>query len=881
MASKGKKLRVSKVKRGNQKRTKLSKQGKLKTRRHKAKPSKHTAAKPVKQPEKDGEVEKEEESDHGEDMLKMVDKEDLGFLKNAITNRSYSIFNRLHYKENLDENGVRKKRGRTKTHEDDDKDDLEKEYEEMIEEPGFKKTKLLLPIKTKDGVVRRQAKEDTIEDDHEESVLTDTKEQEESDSDMELVLADEQVGNLDITKPVSMADLFVCREEVLQRCKFRIGVLSSGLLENPQQKLANTLVVLSSTAEDGEIEVRISVGNLKTLLNMLGEKNPEVWITVRKLAAVSLLEVFKDILPSYHIKEIAQPGVKFKKTTLELQGFERELLRHYKSYLQKMERIASIFQKKKRPNNDLPQQIEKLGELAINCLCDLLVAHPYFNFSKNLVQMLVPFLNCRLPSVRQTCAKCFKTVFREDKRGQITLDIVRRINHLVKSRSHSVHCEVLSVFLVLRIKDVNLDKEKEDEIKQKKFLTRKQKLLQLSKRERKRSKKLDELEKELLETKAEENKKSKGQSLTEITKFVFTIYFRVLKSAPSSKLLSITLEGLAKFAHCINLDFYHDLVEVLNRLVEEESLGYRAQLHCVQTVFTILSGQGDVLNIDPSRFYRHLYKNLLHIRAGRNHGDLLIVLQTLDTVLIRRRRKISQQRVLAFTKRLATMSTQLLHNGALGCLALIKTVMQLNTSVDILLDPDSTIGQGIYFPELDEPEYCNANSTALWELLHLRRHYHPTVRKFSENILKGVPSTGEGSLPPHLSKLSADQLFTEFDPSEVVFHPAIPVPKNVPPKARSHKRIKFCNEEIGDYVKQVLAVKHETDLDFRLYSMCGALQKPLTVLRLPSARTVFNVRCLAETSYCTMPAFCLPSAYAVPALRPMCSGLYGAQVITD
>nr|CAD7409092.1 unnamed protein product [Timema poppensis] len=789
MAAKGKKLRVSKVKRGNQKRTKLSKQGKLKTRRHKkAKPSKHTAAKPVKQHEKDGEVEEAEESDHGEDMLKMVDKEDLGFLKSAIANRSYSIFNRLHYRENvegkhlekmylhlcgdrvrnnlgkptservvpnqgsntdlsvinssssydsdaldqgnLDENGVRKKRGRTKTHEDDDKDDLEKEYEEMIEEPGFKKTKLLLPIKTKDGVVRRQAKEDTKEDDYEESALTDTKEQEESDdSDMELVLADEQVGNLDITKPVSMADLFVCREEV---------------------------------------------GNLKTLLNMLGEKNPEVWITVRKLAAVSLLEVFKDILPSYHIKEIAQPGVKFKKTTLELQGFERELLRHYKSYLQKMERLASIFQKKKGHNNDLPQQIEKLGELAINCLCDLLVAHPYFNFSKNLVQMLVPFLNCRLPSIRQTCAKCFKTVFRGDKRGQITLDIVRRINHLVKSRSHSVHCEVLSIFLVLRIKDVNLDKEKEDEIKQKKFLTRKQKLLQLSKRERKRSKKLDELEKELLETKAEENKKSKGQSLTEITKFVFTIYFRVLKSAPSSKLLSITLEGLAKFAHCINLDFYHDLVEVLNRLVEEESLGYRAQLHCVQTVFTILSGQGDVLNIDPSRFYRHLYKNLLHIRAGRNHGDLLIVLQTLDTVLIRRRRKISQQRVLAFTKRLATMSTQLLHNGALGCLALIKTVMQLNTSVDILLDPDSTIGQGIYFPELDEPEYCNANSTAL----------------------------------------SADQLFTEFDPSEVVFHPAIPVPKNVPPKARSHKRIKFCNEEIGDYVKQVLAVKHETDLDF-------------------------------------------------------------------
>ncbi|KAJ8873635.1 hypothetical protein PR048_024457 [Dryococelus australis] len=45
---------------------------------------------------------------------------------------------------------------------------------------------------------------------------------------------------------------------------------------------------------------------------------------------------------------------------------------------------------------------------------------------------------------------------------------------------------------------------------------------------------------------------------------------------------------------------------------------------------------------------------------------------------------------------------------------------QFNKSVDILLDPDSSVGQGIYLPEMDEPEYCNANSTALWELLLLK-----------------------------------------------------------------------------------------------------------------------------------------------------------------
>lgn len=61
-----------------------------------------------------------------------------------------------------------------------------------------------------------------------------------------------------------------------------------------------------------------------------------------------------------------------------------------------------------------------------------------------------------------------------------------------------------------------------------------------------RKKRFQELEKELLETKAEENVKTKEQNLTEITKLVFMMYFKVLKLDPSSKILNAALEGLAK-----------------------------------------------------------------------------------------------------------------------------------------------------------------------------------------------------------------------------------------------------------------------------------------------------------------------------------------------
>lgn len=127
-----------------------------------------------------------------------------------------------------------------------------------------------------------------------------------------------------------------------------------------------------------------------------------------------------------------------------------------------------------------------------------------------------------------------------------SLQIVRSINKFVKSKSNNLHPECISIFLQLKLRDINLDEEKDAETKKKEFLKKKHKILRMTKREKKRNKKIQELEKELLETKAQENVKARQEHLTEITKLVFTIYFRILKQNPNSKLLNAALEGLAK-----------------------------------------------------------------------------------------------------------------------------------------------------------------------------------------------------------------------------------------------------------------------------------------------------------------------------------------------
>ena len=51
------------------------------------------------------------------------------------------------------------------------------------------------------------------------------------------------------------------------------------------------------------------------------------------------------------------------------------------------------------------------------------------------------------------------------------------------------------------------------------------------------------------------------------------------------------MEGLAKFAHIINIEFFSDLIEVFKQLIGGGVLSYRDTLLAVSTVFQILSGQ--------------------------------------------------------------------------------------------------------------------------------------------------------------------------------------------------------------------------------------------------------------------------------------------------
>ncbi|KAK2496919.1 hypothetical protein MC885_005735 [Smutsia gigantea] len=518
----------------------------------------------------------------------------------------------------------------------------------------------------------------------------------------------------DPIQELTLEEHLIERKRKLQEKKMRIAALASAILSDPES----------------------NVKKLKELRSMLMEQDPDVAVTVRKLVIISLMELFKDITPSYKIRPLTETekSIKIRKETQKLREFEEGLVSQYKLYLENLEQMVKDWkQRKLKKSNVVSLKAYKgLAEVAVKSLCELLVALPHFNFHNNIIVLIVPLMN-------------------------------------------DVSKSMLKSFLCLRIKEVEVKKDTEDINKPKKFMTFKEKRKTLSRMQRKH---------------------------TETLNIVFVTYFRILKKAQKSPLLPAVLEGLAKFAHLINVEFFDDLLVVLHTLIESGDLSYQESLHCVQTAFHILSGQGDVLNIDPMKFYTHLYKTLFKLHAGATNEGVEIVLQCLDVMLTKRRKQVSQQRALAFIKRLCTLALHVLPNSSIGILATNRILMH---------------GSGVFLPELDEPEYCNAQNTALWELHALRKHYHPIVQRFAAHLITGAPSEGSEALKPELSRRSAVELFETYSMGTMTFNPPVES-LNSKRKDKVLQGDSFLNKDLNQLIKRHCnEVDTQLPLDFTKY----------------------------------------------------------------
>uniref|UniRef100_H2YPG9 Nucleolar complex protein 3 homolog n=1 Tax=Ciona savignyi TaxID=51511 RepID=H2YPG9_CIOSA len=524
--------------------------------------------------------------------------------------------------------------------------------------------------------------------------------------------------------------LMIKRRKHIQEMKMKISQLACEILAEPQK----------------------SIKMIKDLRLMMEDREcPESFYTVKKLVTVSLSCLFVDIIPGYRIRERTEKEkeVKLSKDVKALTEYEEGLLHQYQLYLQSLENMIKL-RRKTGKNHPTDAQLS-MSEVAVQCMCELYTNTMHFNFHNNITVVLVPIANDdREPRIRRLCCDALETIFVTDKSGSATLSAVKAIAKVGKEKGpNRLQQEFLETLLKLKINQVDYSLINHKKTKQEKKAAKEEKK-KLSRRVLKHMKKQKKLNNELKEVAATEDHDEKMALHTETIQQVFLIYFRILKhkngELNSSQLaLPSVLKGLAKFAHLINVDFFSDLFSVLQSLVSKQSLPLQQNIHCIFTAFTILFGQGEVLNIDPVDLYKMLF-SMLHDIATENpqskavktdgKDDLEMMLMCVAVMLNKRRKQITLQSLLSFIKRLSTSALQFPHSKeTMKTLAEVQKLLNSNSKSMSLFDPSSQ-SFGTHKPYIDDPEKNSSQAACLWEMHLLNRHYAAAVKQTSNKILR-------------------------------------------------------------------------------------------------------------------------------------------------
>jgi len=538
-------------------------------------------------------------------------------------------------------------------------------------------------------------------------------------------------------------------------------------------------------------------GGFQTLASIAASSNP----TIKKLALATQLAVYKDAIPGYRIRPMAEVDQteKVSKDVRRLRAFEQTLVGSYQGYIKD---LASCAQPTKSEKTEAAASVTSV---AICCTCALLLALPHFNFRGELLKILVAKMSSRkIDSDFIKCREAIEDLFRSDDDGTSSLDAVSLITRMMKARNYQVDESVLNTFLHLRLLKEFSSKASHNRVDKPAADTdlegnkRKFKKEFRTKKQRKIMKERKVVEKEFKEADAVVSHEQRDRMQSETLKLVFVTYFRILK-ARTPNLMGAVLEGLAKYAHLINQDFFGDLLEALKDLISdaetllnpdeevsderESSLSSkpardytREALLCTTTAFALLEGQdaaksASILHLDLSFFTSHLYRSLhalslnpdlelssKSLRLADPHSaspspaataDSKINLKTTTVLLLRALtstltpRTVPPLRLAAFTKQLFTSTLQLPEKSALALLSLLNNVTKIHgRKTASLWNTEERRGDGVFDALRGDLEGSNPFASTIWEGELLKLHYAPGVRESVKGIEKIVRDVG-------------------------------------------------------------------------------------------------------------------------------------------
>ncbi|WOL12256.1 nucleolar complex protein [Canna indica] len=566
-------------------------------------------------------------------------------------------------------------------------------------------------------------------------------------------IGEEEKGNIGEgklhTEVLAKVEEDLSSEELFRKKKIRLAEIGLQLLENPEE----------------------NIKALKELLQICDDEDHNIV----KLGLMSLLAVFKDIIPGYRIRLPTEKETEMtvSKAVRQQRFYESTLLRSYKEYLTKLIALE------KQPS---------VHQVAVRCLCSLLDAVSHFNFRQSVLVSVVKNISSLDDTIRKLCCEAIRSLFLNEGKhgGEATLEAVRLIADQVKFHQCQLHPDSIDVFLSLMFdEDIGKSEAVEEEVRPKKKRNWRAQdgLKEVQTSDRKKNKQeimtktREEVSADFKAVSFAPDSRERKRMQSETLSAVFETYFRILKhsmdpsTSRSHPLLAPSLNGLGKFSHFIDLDFMGDLLRCLKKLAGHSNhnvsstgtcLSVSERLQCCIVAFRVMRNNLDALNVDLQDFFIHLYNLLLEYRPDRDHGEVLA--EALKTMLWEGKQH-DMQRAAAFIKRLATFSLSHGSAEAMAALVTLKHLLQKNSKCRNLLENDAGGGSlaGLvskYQPDATDPNLSGALASVLWELSLLMKHYNPSISTMATSI-----STMASMDPAHsqvfLSTASPLEAFTD------------------------------------------------------------------------------------------------------------------------
>ncbi|KAK9844945.1 hypothetical protein WJX74_008987 [Apatococcus lobatus] len=556
------------------------------------------------------------------------------------------------------------------------------------------------------------------------------------------------------------------------------------------------------------------LGDLRLLVTLASDKDPQT----ARLASLSLLAVFRDILPGYRIRlpTEKEQEVVVSKDVKRLRDYESTLLRCYQAYLKAL--LAASRPGKATPGGPVGQRV------ATKCLCGLLVAVPHFNYSQDLLQAIVPLLANQDEAQQRMAAGAVKEVLAGDLEGSLSLTAVQLIADLVRRKNCMCPPHVAAILLSVNVGEVTLLDKEDAKGKHK------------AKRRKKGRK--DDVAAAFKEADAGPDVSATRMAQSAILEALFETFFRVIKHCTASglvnqastgkqlgsghlrqrfPLLLPALQGLTHFAHRLSLEYFGDLIAALLQLVKAPNLPTLERLHCLLAVSDILRGQGEALTIDRRELHLQLYSLLLdaplqplaaeeddplpddpqlaadaseaHNRSqgGRRadedglepRGQLLVRL--VGQAVLDGGRSMDPARLASMTKRLACTALQSGVGEVMGLLASLDRMLRSNGRLRGMLEQEAGVaswGAGLSGAAEEGSQSDALTGAPLWELSLAVAHFHPHVAQAAASISTLPPD----SAPTTICRLLAVPegpagLAAAYSPAQGTFKPPPQMPR--------------------------------------------------------------------------------------------------------